>query len=292
MEKVCVSSLPALIYHNRSNGYPEVTVLIKTPIGLYHCTPRGQRVKSLLVQCYLPGNETCLNMLPVWFNASKKYADKNTKTEREEISYRVLYILNHLCPQLQHQFQISDKYKGMEYLGLANACELETTQETKWYGGISIQDGVHYTKYELNEIEKFVSNIEKNKWFFRKYESAKLKATKDLKPFSMMLCIGLDRTDPKLSKNGLRYKLSNNTIFVSANNLLWIDLVKEGLAESEPADYWPNNAPCGDFSMHDCIYDGYAYYFEPNKSANYMNCHLSDLGLRYLEDKLSIEIVR
>lgn len=125
-----------------------------------------KRVETLLAKCLLPENAYCLKLLPRWFEKSKSYAETMmqkygpNKVQTGIREYQVLFVMNHLCPNLHHFHPMpnAQNFRG-DSDGYNRAYEeymKENTQaELKLRSGV-VQEGVHDTPAEFACIEEFV----------------------------------------------------------------------------------------------------------------------------------------
>lgn len=202
-----------------------------TPVGNYWYTPKGKRVKSLLEKCYLPENFYCLKKLFTWLYESDEWAKKYTKQESDIPGQRVRYVMNHLCPNLQHRFKPRPFDAGNDRDIIEHAHFLENTQATVVNENDEIeQDGVHYTKSEFNEIVRFVENIGTTEGIKQRYRVLRAEAEKDMKLSDMMHCIGLDYRMPYVRNGKLFYKPYRNYYGASSKDGITKMLINSGLA--------------------------------------------------------------
>lgn len=120
------------------------------------------RVLEIAQKLKLKENAYPRSMLPVWIENSKAYADMMIErygfnnAQKTEEGYRLLYIMNHVCPNLYHfhkiptwtpksaedvkEFQI---LVGMHYRENSQAGFIDAD-------GNTIQEGITYTTEEFN----------------------------------------------------------------------------------------------------------------------------------------------
>ncbi len=131
------------------------------------------RMQQLLQKLEHPKNALAKSRMPGWFEKSKEYAvmmqEKYNSTQSEE-SLRVLYICNHLCPNLAHLMSkpippspsyVRREPEAMkEYMDLLFKYEYENTQ-----AGIRDEDGnilvhgVHHSPEEFTLIQEYVERM-------------------------------------------------------------------------------------------------------------------------------------
>lgn len=131
------------------------------------------RIQQLLKKLEHPKNAFARKRLPGWFENSKAYATmmrEKYKYEQSEESLRVLYICNHLCPNLVHliskpippspSYVRREPDAMKEYTDLLFKYEFENTQ-----AGVRDQDGnilihgVHHSSEEFALIQEYVERM-------------------------------------------------------------------------------------------------------------------------------------
>lgn len=119
--------------------------------------PAHNRAVELAQKLALPGNAHIRKYVPIWVEESKAYADmmmeRYGRTEAQACweGYRVLFIMNHLCPDLYHFHRCPDPrvFRG-DIDGFNRAYEKHMRENTQvgiiGKNGVCIQEGVTYTK--------------------------------------------------------------------------------------------------------------------------------------------------
>jgi hypothetical protein len=120
------------------------------------------RVLEIAQKLKLKENAYPRSMLPTWIENSKAYADMMIErygfnnAQKSEEGYRLLYIMNHVCPNLYHfckkpnwHPQCSADLK--EYIALLDLHYRENSQAGFIDAdGNTIQEGITYTTEEFN----------------------------------------------------------------------------------------------------------------------------------------------
>lgn len=129
------------------------------------------RVLEIAEKLKLKENKYVLEKLPDWIEKSNSYADmmienygfNDVQTTRE--GYRLLFVLNHVCPNLYHFCKKPNWYPKCkaditEWNELMNNHLRENTQAAfRDSDGTLIQRGVHYTKKEFDAFIEAVEEI-------------------------------------------------------------------------------------------------------------------------------------
>lgn len=134
------------------------------------------RIQYFLDRLDHPKNAYAKNLMPKWFEESEKWAyrmmelheyhKKGTSLE----SLRVVYICNHLCPNLVHlkhkpippapSYVRREPEALKEYQKMLFEYEYENTQASLANSkGEIIQDGIHQTKEEFELIRAYVERM-------------------------------------------------------------------------------------------------------------------------------------
>lgn len=73
-------------------------------LRIFFPSKKENRVEQLLNKLLLKENRWILARLPMWIYESSQYAKimEEKSGSRTKAAYRVLYIMNHLCPSLHH----------------------------------------------------------------------------------------------------------------------------------------------------------------------------------------------
>lgn len=120
------------------------------------------RVLEIAQKLKLKENSYPRSMLPTWIENSKAYADMMIErygfnnAQKTEEGYRLLYIMNHVCPNLHHFCKMPAwKPKCLEDLKEYQALVDLYNRENSQAGFIDadgnlIQDGIYYTTEEFN----------------------------------------------------------------------------------------------------------------------------------------------
>lgn len=135
------------------------------------------RIEFFLNRLDNPKNEYARNLMPKWYQDSAKYAknmiekyhydtEKGLSTEY----LRVLYICNHMCPNLVHlkhkpippaaSYVRREPEAMKEYQRMLFEYEYENTQATLANSnGEIVQEGIHYTAEEFALITAYVERM-------------------------------------------------------------------------------------------------------------------------------------
>lgn len=132
------------------------------------------RVLEIAEKLHLKENERVKNRLAEWIEGSEiyayrmfeKYGFNNVHNTVE--SYRLLYILNHVCPNLYHFHKKPNWYprgaaEMKEYNELLKLHTMENSQAGFSENGILLQEGVHYTKEEYFAFIEATKDLIENK---------------------------------------------------------------------------------------------------------------------------------
>ena len=120
------------------------------------------RVLEIAQKLKLKENSYSRYMLPIWIEQSKAYADMMIErygfnnAQKTEEGYRLLYIMNHVCPNLHHfcklptwKPQCPEDWK--EFHILVDLHNRENSQAPfRDADGNLIQEGIYYTTEEFN----------------------------------------------------------------------------------------------------------------------------------------------
>lgn len=120
-----------------------------------------KRVIDLANKLQHKENERLLEKLPIWITESEDWARKMmgrygpNGAQKDIEGYRLLYILNHLCPSLYHFHRQPDPKRFMGDIDGYNAAAQKHFLENTQAGlldsdGTLIQEGVHYDAENLN----------------------------------------------------------------------------------------------------------------------------------------------
>lgn len=122
------------------------------------------RVEQLLNKLLLKENKWMLPHLPIWIYESKQYSkmmmDRYRDSEKGEAGYRVLYIMNHVCPNLHHFHKapkLSSCFNNVNEYNRSSKLHIMENSQAKFcdHNGSVIQNGVEYTSVELDKIIEF-----------------------------------------------------------------------------------------------------------------------------------------
>ena len=122
-----------------------------------------------------PKNAYAKARMPQWLEESKDYAKRMIEKyhyDEKGLSVehlRVLYICNHMCPNLAHlkhkpippapSYVRREPEAMKEYFEMLSEYEYENTQAPLYRDGELIQPGIHHTAKELQLIMNYVERI-------------------------------------------------------------------------------------------------------------------------------------
>lgn len=138
--------------------------------------PDTTRIQYFLEKLEHPKNAYAKSKMPIWFKESEdwahrmmelhEYHKKGTSLE----SLRVVYICNHMCPNLAHfkhkpilpaaSYVRCEPEAMREYQRMLFEYEYENTQATLANSkGEVVQEGIHQTKEEFELIRQYVERM-------------------------------------------------------------------------------------------------------------------------------------
>ena len=126
------------------------------------------RVIEIAQKIYLKENKHVRDRLPEWIEKSIGYADMMIErygfndVQNTKEGYRLLFILNHVCPNLHHFHKMPNwrprcEADMKEYNELVKLHTMENSQAGFSEGGIILQEGVGYSK---EEFEAFINAVQ------------------------------------------------------------------------------------------------------------------------------------
>lgn len=139
-----------------------------------------KRATELADKLQYKENEHLLECLPIWISESKEWAENMmdrhgpNNAQKDLEGYRLLYILNHLCPSLHHFHRQPDPRRFMGdtdgYNKAAQKHFLENTQAgLMGSDGVLIQEGVCYDAESYNAFlsvaRPYCDNYLKRLWY-------------------------------------------------------------------------------------------------------------------------------